>query len=466
MLAADPPAAERTHAGALTVLTRRAPRVPVEAFLALPLEGERLLWEDGHPGADGWAFAGRGAAARVEAWGDARLTDARDAVSRVFAQLALRGEAGAPRPRMFGGVAFQPQGGAAAPWAGFADASFVLPRWTYCVSRDAAFVRVAAHPFELRALEERLGQVIDALAAARVAPSVTPPSAPPAAPSNASFAVKARGARAEGGRIVEMDRAEWDEVIHDALRAIRRGDLEKVVASRRSAVTLRAPVDLPGALARMRDLEPTCTRFAVEREGTTFLGATPERLTSLRGLCAEVDALAGSIPRRDGEEIAELFASDKDAREHALVVDGIRAALAPFCASIDVPRPPIVRTLRAVHHLWTPIRASLRAPAHVLDLVAALHPTPAVCGLPRERARAWIAAHESVPRGWYASPVGWLDDAGEGQFAVAIRSALVKGLDAWLFGGAGIVEGSDAALEYRETGVKQTTMLAALGVEP
>jgi isochorismate synthase len=440
-------------ADAICVLTRPAPRVPIEAFLVLPLEGERMLWDDAGSGARecasgaSWSFAGRGAAARVEAWGDDRLARARDHASRLMSSILDLDALGAPALRLFGGVSFQPQPHKAAPppWEGFADASFVLPRWTYCATGNAAFVRLAAPAGELRGAEERIASVVRAL-------ERTPESAP-TPPGN-------------GARLVEMERRAWDQLVRGALRSIRKNELEKVVAARRSAVTLRAPIDLPGALGRMRLLEPTCTRFALERDGAVFLGATPERLAVLRGLRVEVDALAGSIPRRDGAEIAELLASDKDQREHALVVEGIGAALAPFCADIDVPRPPIVRSLRSVHHLWTPIRATLRARTHVLDLVAAVHPTPAVCGLPRERARGWIAVNEPTPRGWYASPVGWLDAEGEGQFAVAIRSALVKGTDAWLFAGAGIVEGSDPALEYRETGVKQTTMLAALGVSP
>jgi menaquinone-specific isochorismate synthase len=444
-------------ADVLCVLTRPAPRVSVEAFLALPLEGERMLWDDatgsgaaenasraGLPGSS-WAFAGRGALARVEAWGERRFEDARAAADRLFASLLDLDPGPAPSARLFGGVAFQPQESAPSPWDGFADASFVLPRWTYCVSKDAAFVRICAPASALRVAEQRLASVLRALETA----SEPSPTSPP-----------------NGARVVEMERPIWDELVTDALRSIRRRELEKVVAARRSAVSLRAAIDLPAALQRMQRLEPTCTRFALEREGGVFLGATPERLALLRGLRLEVDALAGSIPRRgdDAAEIAALLASEKDGREHALVVEGIRAALEPFCAEIALAPAPEVRSLRAVHHLWTPIRALLRHKTHVLDLVAAVHPTPAVCGLPRERARGWIRAHEPTPRGWYASPVGWFDRAGEGQFSVAIRSALVKGTDAWLFAGAGIVEGSDPANEYRETGAKQTTMLATLGV--
>src|SRR5262245_304725 len=158
---------------AICLLTRPAPRVPVETFLALPLEGERMLWDDGMGSGAGarsasgarspsvsWAYAGRGAAARVEAWGDDRFREARAAADRLFASLLDLDPGPAPGARLFGGVAFQPQKIAPPPWTGFADASFVLPRWTYCVSKDAAFVRAFAPASALRGAEDRLASVV------------------------------------------------------------------------------------------------------------------------------------------------------------------------------------------------------------------------------------------------------------------------------------------------------------------
>ncbi len=210
-------------------------------------------------------------------------------------------------------------------------------------------------------------------------------------------------------------------------------------------------------------------RFAFQRGEAVFLGASPERLCDKRGLSVASDALAGSAPRRDegdARAAAALLESDKDRREHQVVVDAVRAALEPLATRIRVPAAPVVRTLRNVHHLWTPITATLARPLHVLDLVRALHPTPAVCGTPREAAIRWIAAHEPDPRGWYAGAVGWFDAEGDGAFNVAIRSGLLARREAWLYAGAGIVEGSDASLEYAETRLKQAPMLAALGLVP
>jgi isochorismate synthase EntC len=115
-----------------------------------------------------------------------------------------------------------------------------------------------------------------------------------------------------------------------------------------------------------------------------------------------------------------------------------------------------------VLHLRTPVLAELREPHHVLELVERLHPTPAVGGVPRTEALAWIAEHERRPRGWYAGPVGWFDAAGDGEFSVALRSGLLLGSTAHLYAGGGIVADSDAAGELAETQLKLAALLDAL----
>ncbi len=174
-------------------------------------------------------------------------------------------------------------------------------------------------------------------------------------------------------------------------------------------------------------------------------------------------ALAGSIAA-DLENAGEtLLSSSKDRQEQEMVVRAIASALEPLCQTLDVAETPTPRTLRHVMHLCTPIEGTLAARKHALDLVKALHPTPAVGGTPRERALQWIAECEDN-RGWYAAPVGWFDAEGDGHFAVAIRSALFTGSDALVYAGAGIVADSDPALEYQETGLKQRAILDALGI--
>jgi isochorismate synthase len=213
-------------------------------------------------------------------------------------------------------------------------------------------------------------------------------------------------------------------------------------------------------------------------EGGTFIAATPERLVRRDGATVACDALAGSVargaaftddapgrsPTGADDRATELLASGKDRREHDLVVSAIGTALRELGADVRVPTEPTIRTLRHVLHLHTPIAATLREPHHVLELAAALHPTPAVGGTPTRIATEWIAARESVPRGWYASPVGWFDLDGNGELAVAIRSGLVTGDRAHLWAGAGIVAGSDPDRELAETDLKLRAILGALGV--
>jgi isochorismate synthase len=268
---------------------------------------------------------------------------------------------------------------------------------------------------------------------------------------------------------IDAGDAGWGELVRDALARIEAHELEKVVASRCSHVLASRPIDVGAALARIGQSYGECVRFAFQRGPAVFLGATPERLVSLRAFRLETDALAGSW-RRDAADdegaAASLLASSKELSEHAFVVSAISAALSGLCEELCVPGAPVVRSLRNVHHLWTPIAGVLRARAHVLELLRDLHPTPAVCGSPRPAALAWIAEHEAAPRGWYTGAVGWFDASGDGSFAVAIRSGVVEARDAWLYAGAGIVRGSDPARELAETTMKQAPLYAALGGSP
>jgi isochorismate synthase len=415
-----------------------------------------VLWDAPALEADGrsWTFLGWGEAARFEGDGEARLDTVREQASQLFAGLIERRhpELGAgPSPRLFGGIAFRPEMVRAAPWTAFRDASFTLPRWLYATDGERAILTLAVRPGERVAPAEIEAALARIEAAATAIPAVI--------------------AGARGAEIERTSPADWELMIDDALARIRAHEMEKVVPMTRCHVTSAGVLDIAGALGRVRHAYPECARFAFRRGETTFIGASPERLVTLRGLEVEADSLAGSRARaRDAEgdsrAMSELRASDKDLREHAHVAHAIERALRPIAREVRIPERPVVRSLRNVHHLWTPISATLHTRLHALDLVAALHPTPAVCGTPRHVAIDWIAAHEPSPRGWYAGAVGWFDAAGDGAFSVAIRSGALTRHEAWLYAGAGIVEGSDPSAEYAETRVKQTPMLAALGLLP
>jgi isochorismate synthase len=260
---------------------------------------------------------------------------------------------------------------------------------------------------------------------------------------------------------------QWDDDVRDLVVRIERGEAEKVVLARRVVLKLEAPFDIDAVLARLRGRFPDCTLFAVRRGDATFVGATPETLVSLTGLEVRADCLAGTA-RRGADDATDralaeaLLADDKERREHALVVRGLVDALAPVCAAMDVPPEPGLRRTATVQHLHTPFRGATDRRRHVLELVARVHPTPATSGLPRDVSMRLIRQHEKFDRGWYAGPVGWLDAQGDGEFAVALRSALVRGDTALLYAGCGIVPGSDPEREFVEAGAKLEAMRWAL----
>jgi isochorismate synthase len=174
----------------------------------------------------------------------------------------------------------------------------------------------------------------------------------------------------------------------------------------------------------------------------------------------------GATPAEDERLGQALLASPKERTEHAVVVRALRAALAEQCTDVTAPGTPRLFRVRNVQHLLTPLSGRLRPGRGALDLVTALHPTPAVGGAPRATALDLIRRWEGLDRGWYAGPVGWVDRHGQGEFAVAIRSALLRGPEASLYAGCGIVADSDPEAEFSESVLKLRPMLAALGVEP
>jgi isochorismate synthase len=256
----------------------------------------------------------------------------------------------------------------------------------------------------------------------------------------------------------------WTRLVREVQREIDAGRFEKAVLARRAIFELR-PAPSPGeVLGRLRHSAPDCTRFAIRQKGHVFLGATPEWLIRKRGRRIETEAMAGSSLRTGIEAELALLKSPKDLEEHRLVLEEVVRALGPLCVELTVPEAPRIRRLRDLLHLHTPVVAELASDHHVLDLVGRLHPTPAVGGVPRDAALAWLEAHESESRGWYASPVGWVDAAGDGEFAVALRSALIFDDVAHLYAGAGIVRDSNPTLEFEETQLKLASMMRALGV--
>jgi menaquinone-specific isochorismate synthase len=305
---------------------------------------------------------------------------------------------------------------------------------------------------------EPIGPAAGEAGRAPTPPPAEPPAEPPAGPPVAAGAPPDRFSLAS-----TMTQAEWMDLVAATVELLARGDLDKVVLARRVDIEANRPFVVADVLERLCALYPSCMIFSVEG----FIGASPELLIRRRGDEVLSHPLAGTVARSGdahGDEalVARLLSSDKTRREHRIVVDAIAAALGPSCLELDVPAEPEVLGLRNVSHLATRIRGRLRHAPSALELVARIHPTPAVAGTPTEAAVRYLQKAEGFDRGCYAGPVGWVDAAGDGCFALGIRSARLDGAKASIFAGNGIVSGSDPAAELAETQLKLQALLAAL----
>jgi menaquinone-specific isochorismate synthase len=244
---------------------------------------------------------------------------------------------------------------------------------------------------------------------------------------------------------------------------IRSGHLGKAVLARDLAAHAAEPIDTRVLLDRLARRFPACYTFAC----AGLVGATPELLVRRTGDRVDSLVLAGTTARgtSPADDVARglaLFACAKDREEHGYAAEMVGDALTPLCAELMMPGEPELLTLANVIHLATPVRARLDQERSVFDVVANLHPTPAVCGTPTDVALELIRELESMDRGRYAGPVGWVDARGDGEWAIALRCAEIDGRQARLFAGCGIVADSDPPAELAEAQTKFRVMQYAL----
>ncbi|NBD38516.1 MAG: isochorismate synthase [Verrucomicrobia bacterium] len=257
----------------------------------------------------------------------------------------------------------------------------------------------------------------------------------------------------------------FEKNVKVALERIADGCYEKIVLARAVDLTFDNPCSPLRILGRMRADYGNCHCFSLQsEEGTSFIGATPEQLVAVRDGRFTTEAIAGSAPRSEDPAAdrrlgEELLGSDKDRREHRHVVESILRRLKQAGATAEAPQTPELLRLANVQHLRTPLSGPLPPGVHLLDFAAALHPTPAVGGTPRGAALPDVSALEPFPRGLFAGLVGCFDAHGNGEFAVGLRSALVRRNTARLYAGAGIVAGSEPAREQAETTLKMRALL-------
>ena len=260
-------------------------------------------------------------------------------------------------------------------------------------------------------------------------------------------------------------------MVAQAVALIDQGRVSKVVLARQVAVTMPEEIDVTELLRRWHLLEPDCAVFALPVDAGRFVGASPELLIERAGSQVHSRPLAGTTDRHVGPTPSvlpgELLGSRKDGREHRFVVQAIDDGLGPLCLDLETPDHPDLVHLHNLTHLGTSVHGTL-APQPggtvptALQLVAALHPTPAVGGVPTDAAGSVIAELEPQPRGTYAGPVGYVDARGDGRWMVGIRSMTIRGRQARLYAGVGIVQGSEPHIEQAETDLKLTAVFDAL----
>ncbi len=257
---------------------------------------------------------------------------------------------------------------------------------------------------------------------------------------------------------------QWEAAVQEILRQIAAGEIEKVVLARTLTIESEGLPALEEVTRRFRDLAPSSYVYACDG----LVGASPELIVRRRGDDVLSQPMAGTSWAGWASAVSGstvLAESDKDLWEHQMTIEDVVANLAPWCRSFEVQGPEMMQFAGVTHLVSTFLGRLQRPGSSALALAGALHPTPAVGGRPRARALALIERLEPVPRGTYAGPVGWIDAAGNGDFAVALRCAQVASSAARLFGGAGIVPGSDAMREWTETDAKLSVARRALGLQ-
>lgn len=403
------------------------------------------------PSADS-AIAGAEAVVAFEASGPGRFAAVQRFVDATLADTIAVGDVSGPfgGPHFFTAFAFQNEVGADEP---FPSARVFVPRWQVARAGDrttaVANLLVAADaPVEL--LAQRVWRAHGKFRAF----DYGSPRAAVAAPEKLRWETE--------------DEGDYPAAVSAALQRIAGGEFQKIVLARRRAVHASAPLHPLQMLNALRQRFPDCYAFSVANgRGQSFIGATPERLARVSKGVLETEALAGSAPRgasasEDAMHGSGLLRSEKDRREQKLVLDSICRRLAPLGIQPEYAAEPTLRKLANVQHLQTLVRTPLPEGIRLLDVLACLHPTPAVGGSPREAAVPHIAQLEGFPRGLYAGALGWLNARGGGEFFVGLRSALVDGDSARLFAGAGIVAGSSPEKELAETELKFRAMAGAL----
>ncbi|MFN2747502.1 isochorismate synthase MenF [Bacillus sp. z60-18] len=357
-------------------------------------------------------------------------------------------------PLLFGGFSFDPLEKRERHWNGYGEGAFFIPSVMLTQTGEETFLTINKWKYP----EEDIQSVLDC---AKNAVSQL-------FNQKVLKVAEKRQPLCKGKK--ELHLQEWLGAVNQATEDIKKGNYDKVVLARDIVLTFDRPVQLDQVLTNLMSEQQTSYIFAIEENGKSFVGATPERLIKKEADKVLSTCLAGSTRRGESEEEdrrigLELLNDEKNLIEHDIVVNMIYKAFLSNCTNVKKPAKPGLYKTKNVQHLYTPVVGKMNEEASLFDLIRQLHPTPALGGAPQQKAVEVIREIEPMSRGWYAAPAGWVDMGGNGEFAVAIRSGLIESKEARLFAGCGIVADSDAALEYEETQMKLKPMLSALGGE-
>lgn len=353
-------------------------------------------------------------------------------------------------PLLFGGFSFDPYKKRTKLWEKYARSLFYLPKYMLSLINGQAFLTtnlVVSGRDDLSLAQKMMDERVQLFQSC-----------------SQSFSPK-RNPLIETKAIASE---RWKQTVDAIAKELKSGPLKKVVLARELRLRFANFIEAESVLYQLFNEQHDSFIFAFEANGDCFIGASPERLVKKAGETVFSTCLAGSIKRGSTKEEDarlgdQLLNDSKNRQEHQFVVDMIKAALTEACTEVSLPETPRLMKIRDIQHLYTPVTGICREDVSILDLVERLHPTPAMGGLPKKKAIEKIRQVETLDRGFYAGPLGWMDYEGNGEFAVSIRSGLVQGKEASLFAGCGVVVDSEAESEFRETGLKFRPMLTALG---
>jgi salicylate biosynthesis isochorismate synthase/menaquinone-specific isochorismate synthase len=424
---------------------------PCAAVFASRLATDRwFCWEQPDRG---FALAGLGVAREATSRGRERFADVARQCLGTGGDAVLDEPRGLPAgagPVWLGGFAFAPDGGGSSAWSSLPPASMILPELSLCRSGSRTFLTVNAVVAPGEDPESRAAALAARLAGLREEPL-------PLLDPHPTGRTEIRSARPPG---------EFERSVAAATERIGAGEMKKVVLAREVVVSAASAHDPAPVFGAMREQFRSCFCFCFGTPEAAFIGASPELLVRRAGAGVSTVALAGSTRRSSDPAVddhlgEQLLRSDKNRREQRIVAERIVRALRPHAVWVEAAAEPEIVKVANIQHLATPVIAQLAEPRSAIELAGLLHPTPAVGGEPPEAADS-IEGLEAMDRGWYAGPVGWMDATEDGEFCVALRSALLRDREAHLYAGVGIVAGSDPEAELAETEVKLGALLPLL----